>query len=1262
MASHERDRAYIGRALSESPLKCGSARYTPLGVKTPREGSPDKPLVSIVTVTFNAAAMVERAIQSVARQSYPEIEYIIIDGGSRDDTLTLVRSNAAYVDCLISEPDKGIYDAMNKGLRRARGRYIALLNADDQLYPEFVSRSVDALVRSDADIGYCDYTTEDGPVHVEGLNPGLFLSQLGIKHNTFLMHRRCFERIGGFDTYLKVVADAKWNRAAHATGLTFEKVGGLNVFYSTRGLSAGATQASRERIIRESADLLLDSFPQLDPDQARTLYLSNFNTHKHQAVMDLHRKMAVGAPLLSETIAEATRWNLLNRPGYRLDASDADQTVRVIALARYFDVPLTQLTFHDTEENRSQNRVLRAFFKTLERAEARQAQTGDALCLHFARVFSAPSETFIYDFLQDLSAAPDGKLHVMLCDTRKDPEDRPFDLTLHVPWNTLARPICDTLYQLVWDRLAPETVVAHFALNGWVLHDRLTPEQRRVKWVNMCHGIDVFAHGDNPNYTAYISRYCAEAPNVAFTAVSRFLADLLHDKGVPEEKIFLVPNAVSNSFAAHRKSDGFWPADRPLRLISVGRLIPWKGHDRLIEALHAVKQARPTLRVQLDIVYGRWTERLETLTALCDTLGLAEDVTFIEYVNFRERPDFLSGYDLFVLPSTTSDDDVPRTETFGVALIEAISAGLPVIATDAGGIPEVIGTPGPQALLVQHGQTDALVEALLKVIDTPADTFRDNRAYSDARVPHFSAARRLENWDRVMDGLDRPRPKIFHFCALGRGGAAGASINIHKGLLQLGYDSWFVTRSTELHHFPAYTANLVGLTPENSIDYNHTEPPRRPAFTTYSLDDHLISDDTLRALLDGADLINLTWPAKFLSVQNIAMMTRLGLPVTMTLRDMNLITGGAHFFHGSAQWQHGEAGCPQRPDIAPEDYPARVYTAKETVWNFDAITFVALSDHSMDILARSPLARDVPRIKLPNYVDMSVFYRDPDTRLAQLADLPEGTIKIGYLPSFGSRVKGHRHLLRSLRHLHDMRPDLPITICLASNDTLPPEDVPFPVLQIGTLYDRDTVRQFYNSVDIVAVPSLEETFSNTTIEALACGVPVVGFKTGILQEVLADGVCGVCVEMEDTMAMAEGFLQLIDTPRDPAAIVERVGETYSQDIRMQAYDIAIRNLLSAPPAADPTYTTEGLHALLSLTERQQRIKAEESLSRLVKMRARLRKTEHEMRNTTLGTGPVSTQADAVQAELDRVLASRSWRITEPLRRMVRTWRALRGHR
>ena len=90
--------------------------------------------VSIITVTYNSAATVEDTILSVLRQTYPDIEYIVVDGGSKDRTMALVkRYETAFGGRLkwVSEPDKGIYDAMNKGIRMASGEVAGILNSDD---------------------------------------------------------------------------------------------------------------------------------------------------------------------------------------------------------------------------------------------------------------------------------------------------------------------------------------------------------------------------------------------------------------------------------------------------------------------------------------------------------------------------------------------------------------------------------------------------------------------------------------------------------------------------------------------------------------------------------------------------------------------------------------------------------------------------------------------------------------------------------------------------------------------------------------------------------------------------------------------------------------------------------------------------------------------------------------------------------------------------------------------------------------------------
>jgi glycosyltransferase involved in cell wall biosynthesis len=115
------------------------------------------PTVSIITITYNAERFLERTIESVIRQTATDYEYIIVDGGSTDGTLAIIRRYDSYVTRWISEPDSGLYDAMNKGLHLATGDYVWFMNAGDELYDEeTLSSLLDEITQSKADVYYSD--------------------------------------------------------------------------------------------------------------------------------------------------------------------------------------------------------------------------------------------------------------------------------------------------------------------------------------------------------------------------------------------------------------------------------------------------------------------------------------------------------------------------------------------------------------------------------------------------------------------------------------------------------------------------------------------------------------------------------------------------------------------------------------------------------------------------------------------------------------------------------------------------------------------------------------------------------------------------------------------------------------------------------------------------------------------------------------------------------------------------------------------------
>jgi glycosyltransferase len=216
--------------------------------------------VTVITVTYNSSKTIVETLTSVAAQTHADIEHIVIDGNSNDGTIALVAAHGTRVSTLVSEPDQGIYDAMNKGLRLATGTLCGFLNGDDTFAsPDAIERIVRAVEEAGADACFGDLEYVDpsrSKPRVRYWRAGAFSrSRLRFgwmpPHPTLYVRREAIERVGVFDADLRIAADYDFMLRLLSTP-------GLKVAYVphviVRMRIGGASNISARAMLRKSLE------------------------------------------------------------------------------------------------------------------------------------------------------------------------------------------------------------------------------------------------------------------------------------------------------------------------------------------------------------------------------------------------------------------------------------------------------------------------------------------------------------------------------------------------------------------------------------------------------------------------------------------------------------------------------------------------------------------------------------------------------------------------------------------------------------------------------------------------------------------------------------------------------------------------------------------------------------------------------------------------------------------------------------------------
>ncbi len=220
------------------------------GLKRIMKSKKTNPMFSIITVVYNDVKNIEKTIKSVLNQTYKDFEYIIIDGKSDDGTVEKIKKYEKEIDYWVSEKDKGIYDAMNKGARKAKGKYVYFLNCGDIFYSKGVLEEVSQKLGKGVDLIfgktlkiYQGYTTVT-PLKIEDLKFGIMPC-----HQATFVKTAVLEELGFFNSSFKSAADFDFYCRFYLKGYTHEK---MDVFISkflTGGFSSDKRNSYPEGVV-----------------------------------------------------------------------------------------------------------------------------------------------------------------------------------------------------------------------------------------------------------------------------------------------------------------------------------------------------------------------------------------------------------------------------------------------------------------------------------------------------------------------------------------------------------------------------------------------------------------------------------------------------------------------------------------------------------------------------------------------------------------------------------------------------------------------------------------------------------------------------------------------------------------------------------------------------------------------------------------------------------------------------------------------------
>jgi len=408
------------------------------------------------------------------------------------------------------------------------------------------------------------------------------------------------------------------------------------------------------------------------------------------------------------------------------------------------------------------------------------------------------------------------------------------------------------------------------------------------------------------------------------------------------------------------------------------------------------------------------------------------------------------------------------------------------------------------------------------------------------------------------------------------GGAVRAASRLHRGLQRIGHtSSMYVLQKTSLG------PDVIAFDPPTNLRHRIRRRIRRDRMTArlrratcnrpegYEMFSTDRSQHTVGIIeqMPPCDVVNLHFIAGFIDYELFFSTVPERCPVVWTLHDMNPLTGGCHYDDGCGRFVEGCGSCPQLGSSTDRDLSAHVWRRKTRIFtgvSSERLHIVSPSHWLAEEVNRSGLLGRFPASVIPHGLDTERYSPiDPVIARKALGIAEEAKVLLFVSDSTTNRRKGLQHLIDAVPGLCAAYPNLVLVSVGSGRHRM---DGSLPQIHLGTIENHRMLRLAYNAADVFVMPSLQEAFGLTALEAMACGTPTVGFAVGGIPDIVRSDVTGQLVPAGGTRALGLAIETLLGDRQKRALLSANCRrsavEQHSLEIQAERYVEVYRRLVT----------------------------------------------------------------------------------------------------